>query len=133
MSTPFVACPLAKGVVMSRQYRHFTEQEDKVVVAPNLTLSQIAAQLGRTFTSVKARRQKLLGKPADTNPDGLLPCPFCPDGGDPVVEQAGTTGIFWGGCRKCHTQGPPRMVRAQAIVAWNTRLPAGEGGGDGNA
>lgn len=107
----------------TRRYRHYTEDEDKLILAPNLTIAQIARQLDRKTASVIARRKRLLGLSAATQ-DGLLPCPFCPDGGAPYLERAGTTALHWGACRKCRTQGPPRLIREQAITAWNTRQRA---------
>lgn len=49
----------------------------------------------------------------------LLSCPFC--GGAATVR--GYSGLFWGRCGRCDTNGPPKTTEAEAIAAWNTRTP----------
>lgn len=48
-------------------------------------------------------------------------CPFCIDGGKPIIERSTGNRLCWGACAKCHTQGPPRGTENGAVVAWNTR------------
>lgn len=60
----------------------------------------------------------------------LLPCPFCPDGGEPKISRYSYE-LEYGAhvyCRRCNTSGPEihesmplEDVEVLAIEAWNTR------------
>ena len=52
----------------------------------------------------------------------IKPCPFC--GGE---AEAGSTVVWWVICLEldCGGEGPLRNTKAQAIDAWNTRVPGG--------
>lgn len=49
----------------------------------------------------------------------MLPCPFC--GGEDIVPS--DTGHYWFSCNTCETEGPVMKIKAEAVAAWNTRLP----------
>src|SRR5438105_3687335 len=64
----------------------------------------------------------------------LQPCPFCPDGGKPFIEQIGNQSTkkrgFNVGCKKCHIKASHRVIyrdldwcRARVMELWNTRTP----------
>lgn len=60
----------------------------------------------------------------------ILPCPFC--GGEPneAIESNGG-GVFWVICdnvknNMCGCEGPYRQSEADAIAAWNRRIPQTE-------
>ena len=59
------------------------------------------------------------------NSDGLLPCPFCKDGGDPQAfsSNTGTATVWTVICTGCHCDGPcgHNLSKEAAIDAWNER------------
>lgn len=54
-----------------------------------------------------------------TPPPSLKPCPFC--GGEAVLAHSHSEPFDLAACLHCHTQGPARPTRAEAITAWNNR------------
>jgi len=56
----------------------------------------------------------------------LEACPFCKTKGATVCQ---LTDVFYTECssRKCCALGPEAPSEAEAIAAWNTRPPAGDG------
>lgn len=54
----------------------------------------------------------------------LLPCPFCPDGGDPQIGADVASGVWWSivQCRRCFARTGIRPDSAsKARERWNTR------------
>jgi hypothetical protein len=67
----------------------------------------------------------------------LLPCPFCPDGGEPYIDQIGNEHTivkgFDSGCRKCRIKKKDRVerhslewLRTVVVSAWNTRAESAD-------
>lgn len=59
--------------------------------------------------------------PEATRGDALLPCPFCPDGGEPVLAHLVIQAKKVVECFACRTTGPQAETQAEATAAWNRR------------